>query len=109
MDNSKNGGPNHLRDWRDFRKLTQEDLAHAAGTTASVVSMLENGERQLSAKWLRRLAPCLETTPGLLLDHNPYDLDASILEIWNNADKGEQRQIIALAETVLNFRHKPAA
>src|SRR5690242_9035566 len=57
----KNDGPNHLKAWREFRKLSQEDLAEKVGTTASQISMLETGDRGLSAKWLRKLAPALGT------------------------------------------------
>jgi transcriptional regulator with XRE-family HTH domain len=67
---------NHLRAWREFRKMTQQALGEAAGTTGNVISQLESGERGLSHKWLVRLAPILETTPGFLLDHKPEDLDS---------------------------------
>ena len=106
MSDEKNGGPNFLRDWRDYRKLTQEELAAAVRTSASVISMLETGDRQLNAKWLRKLAPVLGTSPGFLLDHNPYELNSDILEIWNRAAPEQQEQIIALAETVVKFRPK---
>jgi DNA-binding XRE family transcriptional regulator len=59
MDQAKNGGPNHLKAWRLFRKLTQEQLAGAVGTTQHQIAFLENGDRALSAKWLRRLAPAV--------------------------------------------------
>lgn len=106
MSDDKNGGPNFLRDWRDYRKLTQADLAAAVDTSVSVISMLESGERQLGAKWLRKLAPVLGTTPGFLLDHNPYELPSDMMEIWNRAAPEQKEQIIALAETVVKFRPK---
>lgn len=84
--------PNHLRAWREFRQLTQEQLAEAVGTTPGVLSLLENGKRSISLKWLLRLAPHLGTTPGILLDHDPNDLDNSILEIWGRVPDGEKRQ-----------------
>ena len=62
--------------------MSQEDLAEKVDTTASVISMLEAGERGLSAKWLRRLAPALDTTPCHLLEHDPSDLPTDILDIW---------------------------
>jgi transcriptional regulator with XRE-family HTH domain len=108
MDNSKNGGPNFLRNWRDYRKLTQEDLAAEVGTTAGMISMLENGERQLSAKWLRRLAPALGTTPGWLLDHDPYELPHDLFDLWQSARPEQREQITALAETVVSFRPSAA-
>lgn len=71
-----------LVEWREFRQMTQEQLAVAVGTDKSVISLLESGDRGLSDKWARRLAPPLRTTPGAILDHNPNDTDTSIIELW---------------------------
>ena len=76
-DQDKNGGPNYLREWRVFRRLTQQ----------------ERGERGLSAKWLRRLAPALDTTPGMILDHNPEELDNDVVEIWATASHRDRRRM----------------
>lgn len=62
--------------------MTQEQLADAVGTDKGVISLLESGNRGLSDKWLRRLAPILKTKPGHLLDHDPNDLDSDVIEIW---------------------------
>lgn len=97
----KNGGPNHLRAWRLFRKLTQEQLAELVGTNPNMIQYLETGERGLSAKWLRRLAPALDTTPGMLLDHDPTLLDSDIIDIWAHAGAMERRQISDIAKTIL--------
>ena len=97
----KNGGPNYLREWRVFRGISQSALAELVGTNANMIQYLETGERGLSAKWLRRLAPALDTTPGMLLDHNPSELDADILEIWGRAGEREKRQISEVARALL--------
>jgi transcriptional regulator with XRE-family HTH domain len=97
----KNGGPNYLRAWRTFRKLTQDQLAEKVGTTQHQIAFLENGDRGLSAKWLRRLAPALDTTPGMLLDHDPHTLDNDIIDIWAHAGSREKRQISDIAKTIL--------
>jgi len=89
----KNAGPNYLKAWREFRKLTQGDLAEKVGTNQNMIAYLESGERGLSAKWLRKLAPALETTPGHLLDHDPNELPADIIDIWMHADAGQRRQL----------------
>lgn len=68
---------NHLRAWRQFRKLSQADLGAKIDTTANVISQLESGVRGLSHKWLVKLAPALGTTPGFLLDHDPNNLDSA--------------------------------
>lgn len=97
----KNGGPNYLREWRTFRHLSQAALAERVGANPNMIQYLETGERGLSAKWLRKLAPALETTPGMLLDHDPHELDADILDIWGNASAREKRQISEVARALL--------
>ncbi|WP_419808362.1 hypothetical protein [Sphingomonas sp.] len=105
MDKSdeKNGGPNHLKAWMRFRGVSGQALADALGgtVTAGMVSDLTNSNRQLSAKWLRRIAPILKTTPGHLLDHDPSALPTGLAEIWFAATEDQRRQLIALAAVVV--------
>lgn len=96
----KNEGPNHLRAWREFRGMTQAALAEQVDTNANMIQYLETGERALSAKWLRRLAPALDTTPGMLLDHDPAELDTNIIDIWASASSRERKQITEIARTL---------
>lgn len=103
MDESdKNGGPNYLRAWMEYRNMKGVDLADALGgnVTPGMVSDLCNSKRALSAKWLRRIAPCLKTTPGMLLDHDPHELDNDIIEIWSDMDSRERRQLADIAKTL---------
>jgi len=97
----KNGGPNHLRSWREHRKLSQTELADLVGTTQSQITHLESGERALSAKWLRKLADALKTTPGHLLDHDPNNLPTDIVEIWLDANAEQRRQLIDMANVIV--------
>lgn len=101
MESDKNGGPNYLRAWRTFRKLTQEQLAERVGTNPNMIGYLESGERGLSAKWLRRLAPALDTTPGMLLDHDPGELDSDIIDIWAHADRRQRSQLSEVAKAIV--------
>lgn len=78
----KNGGPNSLKAWREFRGLSQEALGELVGTNGSQISMLETGERGLSAKWLRKLAVVLDTSPGAILDRDPLDPDSDVTDLW---------------------------
>lgn len=96
-----NGGPNHLRAWREYRKLSQQELADKIGTSHQIIGYLERGRTQLSAKWLRKLAPALDTTPGMMLDHAPDDLGADIIDIWTHASKRERKQITDVAMAIV--------
>lgn len=89
----------HLRAWREFRKLTQEQLAERVGTTKGVISHLETEKRDLSLKWLLKLAPALNTKPGFLIDHDPSELDSDILEIWADVPEANRSQVRAIIKT----------
>lgn len=99
METEKNAGPNFLQAWRKFRRMTQEDLAERVGTTKAVISLLESGQRPLSAKWLRKLAPVLKTTPGHLLDHDPNELPTDVIEIWGRIEERDRPQALRVLES----------
>jgi transcriptional regulator with XRE-family HTH domain len=103
MAEDKNGGPNFLREWREYRRMTQEALGAACKppTTGSVISLLEEGERGLSLKWLRRLAPALNTRPGWLADLNPLEADTRTLEMVEAVPEESRDQVIKIIETFL--------
>lgn len=75
---------NYLRQWREKAGLSQEELAEKVETTKGVISLLENEKRPLSSKWLRKLADALGTTPGRILDIDPSEASADILDIWDS-------------------------
>lgn len=91
--------PHYLKEWREFRKLTQQELADALDTSKSVISDMERGRLQLSPKWLRRIAPILETQPGHILDHDPAQLDNDIIDIWSNIEAKDRDQAIRVLKS----------
>ena len=102
-EDDKNGGANHLRAWMLYRKVRGAELAERLGgnVTPGMISDLANSKRALSAKWLRRLAPALDTTPGMLLDHDPNELPSDIMEIWGSASDAQKRQLVDLAKVIV--------
>ena len=86
--------------------MTQAKLAEAVGTTGAVISLLESGDRGLSDKWLRKLAPVLGTRPGHLLEVDPAETSNDILDIW--ADIPEERREQA-RDVLMAFRLKQQA
>ena len=100
-ENDSNGGPNHLRAWREYRNLSQLELADKIGTSHQIIGYLERGRTQLSAKWLRKLAPALDTTPGMMLEHAPEELSADIIDIWSHASNRERKQITDVALAIV--------
>lgn len=99
----KNGGPNYLRAWRIKRKLTQEELARAVDTSTNMIQYLETGERGLSAKWLRRLSEPLKTTPGMLLETDPENVDMEVHDLFaHKMDREQRRQLRAIAQALVS-------
>lgn len=92
-------GTNQLRAWRKFRHLTLEEVADAIGTTKAVISQLETGRTTLSQKWLDKIAPVLNTSPGYLLDHDPNDMPTAILDVWAAIPDENRAQALAVLET----------
>lgn len=76
--------------------MSQDQLGELVGTKGNVIGLLESGERGLSDKWLRRLAPHLGTTPGFLLDHDPNDIDTEILLLVQDLVKDERPRVVKL-------------
>ena len=75
---------NHLRAWREHRGLTQEALARAVGATKSAISKLEAGDRQLTERWLNKLARPLKTGAAALLAPPPVELSTGISPALTN-------------------------
>ncbi len=62
-----------FREWREFRALTQEQLADLLDTTKSSVSKLENGHVLFNQSSLYAWAEALRCEPADLLYRNPLD------------------------------------
>ncbi len=55
-------GANPMRVWREYRGLSQGDLAAEAGISASYLSQLESGKRTGTAEVLSAIAAALDVT-----------------------------------------------
>lgn len=58
----------NLRQWREQRGISQEQLAHDLGYHRTYIGSVERGERNLSLKSVERLAAQLDIEPLRLLD-----------------------------------------
>lgn len=69
-------------------------------TTASGLSMLENGQRRYTQETLELLAEVLQTDVASLLTRDPGDGD-TIWAVWQEAKPGQRRQIVEIAKTLI--------
>lgn len=79
----------YLREWRDFRGLTGEQLAELAGTTAATVSRISSGEGY-TADMLHALAGALKCEPADILGHDP---NSPRYQLWRMLDHMTPDQI----------------
>lgn len=61
---------NNLREMRDARGLSQEELAHLANINRGYVSYLENEKYSATLDMIEKLATALDVGPLLLLSEN---------------------------------------
>jgi DNA-binding XRE family transcriptional regulator len=60
-------GESPVKVWREYRRLTQGQLAEQTGVTVAHISQIESGKRECSVKLLRALARVLEVDADLLI------------------------------------------
>ncbi|HME05132.1 MAG TPA: helix-turn-helix transcriptional regulator [Solirubrobacteraceae bacterium] len=61
----------YLREWREFRGLTQDDLALLAGATEGVIADYETGERRISLEMQFKLMWALNITSAQFFEPPP--------------------------------------
>lgn len=89
-----------IAEWREYRNLTQDQLAARLEMTQSHLSMIENGKRPYTQGTLEAIADALQTDPASLLMRNPLDREA-IWSIWEQAKQAERQLIEELARSVV--------
>ena len=76
---------NRIREHRQARGMTLQQLADASGTTKSQIDKLEKSERRLTVDWLLRLAKPLGCDPRDLLATGPAMNTASVPQTLNGS------------------------
>lgn len=90
-----------LKEWREYRNLTQEALADRVGMSVSNVSQLERGLQGYSDEGLSALADALRCEPGQILNVNPMDDDA-IWSLWERAEPAQRQVILDVAKNIVS-------
>lgn len=66
-------GRTFIAKWREFRGLSQEELADRMGTTGATVSRVESGKTPYSQDFLESAAEALGCAPADLISRDPRD------------------------------------
>lgn len=92
-------GPNRLKEWRELRGLTQEQLAETVGTTPLVIANFELGQRGLSERWLLILSRALNIDRAELVSA-PEDTSSELLDLWAKIPDHRRRQALAMLRSL---------
>lgn len=88
----------YLREWREHRHLTQEQLAERIGISRVMVSKIERGLNPYHQAFLEAAAHALMCEPADLLVRDPSKPEA-IWTIWDSIPQSVRPQAIAILKT----------
>lgn len=88
-----------LKEWREYRNLTQDALAERVGMTQGMVSHLETGRVPWNGQHLDILAEALMCEPADLIMRNPMDPEAP-WSIWETLEPPQRRQAIEIMKAL---------
>ena len=89
-----------VKQWREYRGLTQDDLAERLETSKASISRIEAGQQAYTQDFLEACADALRTDPASLLMRDPTDQEA-MWSIWDKAKVGERKMIENIVRTVI--------
>ena len=89
-----------LREWREHRDMTLEQVAAELDITAGALSQHERGTTNYTRPLLEALADLYGCNPGDLIMRDPTDTDAP-WSLWDQAQKGQREQIIGMMKIIL--------
>ena len=86
---------NRVKEWRERRGMTLQQLGESLDTSSVQIARLENGERKLSPEWLEKLGAALNCIPAELLPAHLYKpalnpAEERILAAYRSLDDAEQ-------------------
>lgn len=97
--------PTFIRQWRQKRGYSLDQLAERVPMDKGNLSKVERGLLPYNQDLLERLAEALMTDPASLLMRDPSD-SAAIWSLWDKASKIERAQLESVANALLESRRR---
>jgi transcriptional regulator with XRE-family HTH domain len=92
--------PTFIRQWREHRGMTLEQLGEAIDLSHAQLGRIERGVQPYSQGLLEAIADVLATDAASLIVRNPADPEA-IWSIWDQAKSADRQKIVAIAKTIV--------
>ena len=80
-----------IRALRDARGLNLHELARLCGISASALSLIETGKRDLRVSSLYRIADAMRTPAGLILDGDDHASEEALEDTSGGYDLGDYK------------------
>lgn len=96
-------GPHFLRQWREHRGKTLEDVGEAVGMSHAQLGRIERRLQKYNQELLEALAELYGTDPASLIMRNPTKEDA-MWSLWDQAEIGQRQEIEKYAEFIVKTR-----
>lgn len=93
-------GPTFLKAWRNYRGMTQEQVAEALDISRALVSKIENGKSPYSQAQIEAMARLYRASPGDLLDRDPRDGGAELASLIRNLPANQQAQVADIVQVI---------
>lgn len=87
-----------IKEWREHRGLTQEQVADRVGIAATTWGRIENGKSPYSQDFLEEAAYALNCEPWDLLNRDPSK-EGEVYDLMRHLDEAQKRE----AETFIRF------
>ncbi len=92
--------PFFLKQWREYRGLSQQRLAERLDTSKGYISDLERGKRRYNQDMLELLADALNCEPADILMRDPSD-PSGIWSIWDAIPAIDRPRIVAVIKAMI--------
>lgn len=96
-------GLHYLRQWREHREKTLEEVGEAVGLSHAQLGRIERRLQKYNQELLEKLADLYQTEPASLIMRDPTQEDA-MWSLWDQAKEGQRQEIEKYAEFIVKTR-----
>lgn len=96
-------GPHFLRQWREYRGMTLEQVGEAVGLSHAQLGRIERRLQKYNQELLEALAELYRADPASLIMRDPTN-DAAMWSLWDQAKEGQRQEIEKYAEFIVKSR-----
>ena len=90
-----------LQTAREFKHITQQDIADGTGLTKNHISKIERGQSKASISLLLGYCKKLDMTPDEILNFYKGDIEPELAKTLSGMDKDKQDKVLQMIKLML--------